>query len=134
AFHLALEHASGDAATIDALSGLLKCAFFTQRLDVSLTRGMQALHLAERLGDPGRLSLVHNDLGLLYGVLGDFEGALDHLLAGLRLRREGGEDADGSVLNNIGNVYLELGDDRQALSFFQQALDAFSARGTPRQQ
>lgn len=135
--HLALERsrsAGDEELTIDILRGLLKCAIFTQRPDVALTRGMQALNLAERRGDGARRAAVHNEVGLIYGRLGDYEGSIDHLLAGLRLLREAGEGEDGSVLNNIGNVYLELRDDRQALGFFRAALEVFMERGTARQQ
>lgn len=109
---------------VKVLRQLVRCAFYTRNPDAALLRGMQALQLARDIGDRVTEALTHNDLGLVYGRLGDFEGSLEHLLAGLRILQEEGSSSLGSPLNNIGNVYLELGDNREALSFFKRALEA----------
>jgi diguanylate cyclase (GGDEF)-like protein len=116
------------ALAIDALRGLLKCAFLSRRPEEALTRGMQALELAREGGDEVREAAAHNDLGSVFGSLGDLEGALRHLLAGLQIHRAAGRDPGPSLLNNIGNVYLELGDHHQALGFFRGALAGFRAQ------
>jgi diguanylate cyclase (GGDEF)-like protein len=108
---------------VKVLRQLLRCAFYTRNPDAALLRGMQALQLARDVGDRVTEALTHNDLGLVYGRLGDFEGSLEHLLAGLRILQEEGSATLGSTLNNIGNVYLELGDNREALSFFTRAIE-----------
>ncbi len=111
---------------------LLKCAFFTRNSEAALLRGLGALRMARDAGDPEAEALTRNDLGLVYGNVGDFEGALEHLLAGLRILRESGSRRLARLLNNIGNVYFELGDHRDALGFFESALDAFREEGMPR--
>jgi diguanylate cyclase len=117
------------ATAIRCLRRLLQCAFFVRNTDAALLRGLQALQLAREFGDRGAEGLTHNDLGLVYGNLGDFEGALEHLLAGLRLLRQEGSPGIASLLNNIGNVYLEVRDFRQALASFEAGLEAFRADG-----
>jgi tetratricopeptide (TPR) repeat protein len=106
------------------LRTMLKCAFFTRKSDEALRRGMDALELARACGDDTLEALTHNDLGLVYGNLSDFEGALEHLLEGLRILREAGTPKLGTLLNNIGNVYLELEDHAEALTFFRNAAEA----------
>ncbi len=130
---LDLAQASDDKALmVRILRVLLKCAFFMRNADAALLRGLQALKIARDLGDRRAEALTHNDLGLVYGNVGDFEGALEHLLAGLRILREEGTPKLASLLNNIGNVYLELGDDREALQFFESAEEAFREENNAR--
>ncbi|MQA88623.1 MAG: diguanylate cyclase [Gemmatimonas sp.] len=117
---------------VKVLRQLLRCAFYTRNPDAALLRGMQALQLSRDVDDRATEALTHNDLGLVYGRLGDFEGALEHLLAGLRILQQDASSSVGSLLNNIGNVYLELGDNREALNFFQRALDPLRAEGAER--
>jgi diguanylate cyclase (GGDEF)-like protein len=117
---------------VKVLRQLLRCAFYSRNPDAALLRGMQALQLAKDVGDRVTEALTHNDLGLVYGRLGDFEGALEHLLAGLRILQQEDSPSLGSLLNNIGNVYLELGDNREALSFFRRALEPLRQDGVER--
>jgi diguanylate cyclase len=115
--------------TLRALRKLLQCAFYTRNPDAALLRGLQALQVARDAGELAAEAEAHNDLGLVYGNLGDYEGALEHLLAGLRILREVGSTKLGSLLNNVGNVYFELGDLREAFDSYRFALDAFREEG-----
>jgi diguanylate cyclase (GGDEF)-like protein len=115
--------------TLRALRKLLQCAFYTRNPDAALLRGLQALQVARDAGELAAEAEAHNDLGLVYGNLGDYEGALEHLLAGLRILREEGSTKLGSLLNNVGNVHFELGDFREAFDSFRFALDAFRDEG-----
>jgi diguanylate cyclase (GGDEF)-like protein len=128
---LAIAKEIGDTrAAGDALRALLKCAFFANRLDEAVSHGLEALKLSEK--DEARASAVHNDLGLVYGRLADFEAALEHLLESLRLLKGQGLEPGASLLNNIGNVCLELDDHAQALDFFRAAHGAFAATNARR--
>jgi diguanylate cyclase (GGDEF)-like protein len=112
---------------VDVVRALLRNAFLSGDRDAALTYGVEAVNLADRLDDARRAARAHNDLGLLYGRAGDYEGALEQLLAGMQLLRDAGSAELASLHNNIGNVYFELGDARQALDFFRSAHAAFSA-------
>jgi tetratricopeptide (TPR) repeat protein len=117
---------------VDVLRSLSRCAFYTRRPEVALSYGTQALQLAHHGGDSVREAAVQNLLGLIYGRLGSFEAALTHLLSGVRLQEELAESPLPSLLNNVGNVYLELGDDLQALHYFRRALDGFRRSSSAR--
>jgi diguanylate cyclase (GGDEF)-like protein len=109
--------------------GLLRCAFFANDHANGFEHGVHALELSRQAGDRRLEALSHNDLALICGSRADYQGALEHLLPGLQLLSEL-EDGDlGSVLNNIGNVYTELGEHTEALDFFQRAKAAFRERG-----
>lgn len=128
ALHEALEQAeaAGDVPTrIEALRGLLKCGFFGGDLDEALLRGLQALSLARELGEARLEAGVLTDLGSVYGRRRQYTEALEHLREGLRRLEQLGETKLGSVLNNLGNVYLVLGDAAQALDFFESAVEHF---------
>lgn len=120
--------AEGNLA-IRILRALLKCAFFTQDHERALGYGHDALRLSLERADRASEGLTRNDLGLIYGSLGDFGAALEHLLGGLRIAREEGSGRIGSLLNNIGNIYLEIGDLTEAANFYREALDAFHREG-----
>lgn len=130
---LDLAQETGDKTLIVQIQrALLKGAFFTRNLEAALLRGLRALQTARAIDDPVLEADTRNDLGLVYGELGDFEGALEHLLAGLRLMRNAGSTKLSRLLNNIGNVYYGLGDHREALGFFESALDAFRTEESSR--
>jgi tetratricopeptide (TPR) repeat protein len=123
---LALSETVGDLPLrIDFLRSRLKTAFFTRDHDAAIEAGNDALQLSRQSGDRRREAIVSNDLGLVYGFLQAFDEALEHLLAGLKLLQECGEQALGSHLNNIGNIYLEQGDCAEALGFFRSACETF---------
>jgi diguanylate cyclase (GGDEF)-like protein len=122
------------ALVAEALRWLLRCAFLDRRPEEALVRGMQALEIAREIGDRAHEAIAHNDLGSLFGSLGDCEGALEHLLAGLKVHHTAGGDPDPRLLNNVGNVYLELGDHHQALGFFRAALEGFRTRRSWREE
>ena len=126
------QEADARSVMIGALRALLRCGFMTRNPDEALLRGVQALSLAREAGLRTSEAQVHNDLGLVYGNLGDFEGALEHLLSGLRISRQEGSPQLASLLNNIGNVYLELDDHREALTFFADAAQLFRGEGARR--
>jgi len=124
----ALDLAGSDATTAcEARRGLLRAAYFAGDHETALEHGIHALALAREGSDRRLEARSHNDLGLIYGSRADYHGALEHLLKGVELM-PGEDDRDsGSLLNNIGNVYIELGEPGQALDFFRRARVAFNA-------
>ena len=124
---------AGDAgAEADARHGLLRTAYLTDDRQAALDHGIHALEAARRSGDPSRIANAHNDLGLVHGVLTDFERSLEHLRAGLEIAGDDGGVETANLRNNIGNVYLELREPEEALGFFRTALDAYRHHGSGR--
>lgn len=83
-----------------------------------------ALSLARDQHDASAIARELSNIGTALRRLGDLRGALQALTQSLDLQRRNG-DASGAVFNNIADVYRELDDPRQAMTFYQQALDAF---------
>lgn len=73
-------------------------------------------------------SVIHHNLGSLYRTLGDFDQALFHLRKDLELTEAllgpDGKDAADTRFN-LGNVYLDAGDYRLALEYFDRTEAAY---------
>jgi diguanylate cyclase (GGDEF)-like protein len=110
---------------LQARRALIECCFFRRRLDDALRHGVECLRLARALNDPVAEARACNDLGLVHGDLGDYDRALEHLQAGLRVVAEYRLDGIAKLHNNIGNVHAALGDHREALQAFEAAAQAF---------
>jgi diguanylate cyclase (GGDEF)-like protein len=78
----------------------------------------EALHLSEKLGDISYRAKVYANLGSIHADIGHLEDGLDHFLKALdifRTQKDSHEEITIS-LNNIGNVYKELGEFDKALA------------------
>jgi diguanylate cyclase (GGDEF)-like protein len=128
----ALEASADAGLSVDVLRARVMCAFYLGRVEDALRHALRALEMADEMADESRRADAHNDLGMVYGRLGDYEAALAHLLDGLRIQRSLGRPPAASLHNNIGNVYFELRDYGQALEFFRAAHGAFRAQGAAR--
>jgi diguanylate cyclase (GGDEF)-like protein len=126
----ALDLAGSDPATAcEARHGLLRATFLAGDHETALEHGLHALALAREASDRRLEARSHNDLGLIFGARADYHGALEHLLQGMERMPAEDDRHAGSLLNNIGNVYIELGEPDQALDFFRRAGSAFAAHG-----
>lgn len=95
----------------------------------SLTSARAALALATAHGDARGEGQSWNDIGIALRRTGDFRGALEAHLASLERKRVAGDTQLGAVLNNLGDVYRELGDAESARRRYDEALAAFEAGG-----
>ena len=87
----------------------------------------QGLAIAESSENALWLGKSHNDLGAAYRAQGLFGEALNHLLQGLRFKRiSGDQHAIATTLNNIGNVYRDMGECTSALDQYRNAVDVFA--------
>ncbi|MBO7651432.1 MAG: CHAT domain-containing protein, partial [Bacteroidales bacterium] len=67
-----------------------------------------------------------NNIGIVYGDMGDYQNALKYHLQALEIRKKvlGEEHPDyAQSLNNIGNVYGNMDDNQNALKYHLQALE-----------
>ncbi|WP_363797999.1 tetratricopeptide repeat protein [Lysobacter firmicutimachus] len=95
----------------------------------ALTRFRRALHLAQRHEDRAAEAKSWNNVGSALRRLGDYRGALQAFLASLRVQRDARDPALGPVLNNIADIYRDLGDTGNAERHYQQALSEFRRIG-----
>ncbi|MEV0291496.1 MULTISPECIES: BTAD domain-containing putative transcriptional regulator [unclassified Kribbella] len=79
-----------------------------------------ALAVARRTRDSYAEGLAHRDLGAAYELQGEYDQAVDHLRAALRLFTEAVDRA--SCLNGLGTVYDSLGRYDQAATCLTEAL------------
>jgi CHAT domain-containing protein len=65
-----------------------------------------------------------------YKILGQYQKALDYgRKALLYFRRTGNDKEVGAILNNIGNVYHHMDNNRLALRYYRKARDIFTSSG-----
>ena len=95
----------------------------------SLTPFRAALALATAHGDARAEGQSWNDIGIALRRTGDLRGALEAFLASLERKRAAGDEALGALLNNLGDIYRELGDAESSRRRYDEALAAFEAAG-----
>jgi PAS domain-containing protein len=88
----------------------------------ALSRFRNAEQLAEQHADNVGLGQARNDIGNALRRIGDFREALQAFLDSLDLKRRGGDAQLGPVLNNIGDLYRDLGERDNAAKYYTQAL------------
>lgn len=99
-----------------------------ERIPEALTRFECALSMATAREDRGARAKDLKNVGSALRRLGDFRGALRHLTESLEIQRAEGA-ALGPVLNNIGDVYRELGEPATAEQYYRDALADFKRHG-----
>lgn len=127
-----------DAVLGDAVDPLAREELLRQRgvLDYRRERIPQALARFEcglqRSTAREDRSVVARDLknvGSALRRLGDYGGALKALTRSLEMQRAAGSEGQAAVLNNIGDVYRDLGDRERAEHYYRDALAALETRG-----
>lgn len=118
----------GEAETEACLAGL-RAAFLLGDAAAALDWGGEALALAQRHGLPRLAARAHNDLAAVYGSRGLLDVAVKYLDAGIALLEAAGEAVAPPLLNNLGNVYLDLGRHDEALGCFARSRKSFLLEG-----
>jgi len=99
-----------------------------ERMPEALERLQCALAISSAGDDREAEASDLNALGSALRRLGDYRGALAALTESLEMRRAGGGET-GAVLNNIADVYRELGDRVEAMRHYREALSSFRDAG-----
>jgi class 3 adenylate cyclase/tetratricopeptide (TPR) repeat protein len=121
----ALAHDMGDrAAEAEILWNLMNQERFAEgRLEQAVVYGEQALALARTLGSPDLLPYVVNDLGDVYGSIGEFRRSLELLAEARSLWRSlGNEPMLADSLAGSGVWTGVVGDHDTALLFLDEAM------------
>lgn len=80
---------------------------------------IQALGMAEKIGNPAALAIAHNNLGSIYHDISDYPKALEHYIKSLDYK----ETRQMSMtLINIGGIYLEQDNYSKALEYIGRSL------------
>ncbi len=100
-------------------------AYYKQRdLEKSLKNLEMALSNFESEGDDLKIAICHNEIGLIEEETGFFEQAIYHFERALdKLNNLKDYHKVVQVLNNIGNVYLQINDIEHSYESYQDALN-----------
>lgn len=128
-FAAALEfaEASGDLPQqARALSGLGASRYNLGHPDEAREIWNRAVALTRQGGDDATEALAEMNLAVLHHNQGQFQQALELYT---NLARRASPQDPGLLHSNIGNLYMELGDPRQALENYERARAAYHASG-----
>lgn len=104
-----------------ALKGL---SFYTKGIyDESLKLHRASLRIAEEIGFNRAIASGHINMGIVYRVLGNQVNAIRHYELGLeQYERLGNKSGMAKTLNNLGNIYADLGDEK-AMDYYLKSVD-----------
>jgi signal transduction histidine kinase len=91
-------------------------------LDQQMQLTLNALKLAEAIGEPYMLGVLNNDVGNIFTELNSPRDALPYLKTSLNIKLKRNEKTEiGKTLNNIGSAYISLRMHDSAMYFLQKA-------------
>jgi len=91
-------------------------------LDRALAYYCQALEIQEKIGDVHDLCIAYNNMGYLYGLLGDHAQAVHYYERLAQLAQDAGHKPMLSIaFSALADAHLALEDSQQALEYAQQA-------------
>ena len=83
----------------------------------------EAQRVYAELGDKPNEAITLNQLGYIYGVLGETQNSLEYFNKSLPLYKAvGDKHGEANTLDNIGEIYAILGETQKALEYYNQSL------------
>ena len=126
-FDSAIKHAreqKDDLSQAQALNNLGLMRIQDLKPDDAISYFQQAFTLAESMGARYSSELTLDNLTICYGLLGEFEKAIDLRQKAISfLRKSQANVALQQGIGELGNLYLDKGDPEKAVLYFSQALD-----------
>ncbi|RMH69853.1 MAG: PAS domain S-box protein [Gemmatimonadetes bacterium] len=107
-----------------AMLNLASCYWSVNHLDKTLQILLDALALAENIGEPLPLYLTQNNLGIVYYDLKKYDKAKHFFERALEIHQNKLDDDQQltPLLVNLGNLEIEFGHPPNALEYYQRAL------------
>jgi tetratricopeptide (TPR) repeat protein len=116
-----------------ALQGVERVLLQQGRYEEALPFAREALRLGRRHGSAAATCVFENALGELCAVLGRYDEALQHSRRALDMMDMMGDEGSrrdaAQALHTLGLAYSRLGDHRQAVAHYQQALTIYQELG-----
>lgn len=117
------------AATYYSLTVVARCQ---GKYDVAQTYAQEALALFQLIGDRGFQALTYYEISRIHAAGQVFPVAIEIGVKSLDLFQELHESFNlVYVLRHLGNIYNSLGEERQAVTYWQQALDTAASNEHP---
>lgn len=104
-------------------------AYRQERIDDALGHFECALKIAEDRNDRAAIAKQLKNKGSALRRLGKYNDALQALERSLRIQRQDGDPATGAVLNNIADIYRDIGEPQQAEGYYREAMEVFRRQG-----
>ncbi|MEL6815712.1 MAG: tetratricopeptide repeat protein [Cyanobacteria bacterium J06598_3] len=94
-----------------------------ESLRAAIALWQQAAPLYKSAGNLSRQASVLNNIGSVYGQLGQRREALPYYEQALTIRREiSDRSGEANILSSMGGIYFDLGDRESALNYYNQSL------------
>lgn len=117
-----LQNTAADTARVWLLNEISTSLWYSSP-DSAAQFAQQALQLSEQLHYQEGMALSYNNLGIVYGALGEQDKAVDYHQRALQIREATGyQRGIANSLNNIGRIYTEQANMAAALDCFHRAL------------
>lgn len=104
-------------------------AYREEKISSALEHFDCALKIAEDRKDRAGIAKQLKNKGSALRRLGKYNDALLALERSLRMQREDGDPATGAVLNNIADIYRDIGELQQAEDYYREAMAVFRRQG-----
>lgn len=104
-------------------------AYRQERIPEALGHFECALKIAEDRQDRAAIAKQLKNKGSALRRLGKYNDALIALERSLRMQREDGDPGTGAVLNNIADIYRDIGELQQAEDYYREAMEVFRRQG-----
>ncbi|GIR30231.1 MAG: hypothetical protein CM15mP44_5140 [Candidatus Neomarinimicrobiota bacterium] len=92
--------------------------------DNALKNWLQALSIAEELGDKGAISKRLNNIGIWYWKDQDYSKSIEYYQKSIAIKQELGDIRNiGKTLNNLGKIYFSMGDYKNAVVQYDKSIE-----------
>ncbi len=94
---------------------------------------LKGLKLAEEMDDKAMVCSFQDYIGLVYNNKENYKKALEYLEKALALADEYNKPLTANIINNIGNSYFGMGDNKRALENYEQSYEIAAMNNEVRQ-
>ena len=92
--------------------------------DNALKNWLQALSIAEELGDKGAISKRLNNIGIWYWKDQDYSKSIEYYQKSIAIKQELGDIRNiGKTYNNLGKIYFSMGDYKNAVVQYDKSIE-----------
>ena len=95
----------------------------------ALEHHQASLDIRETVGDRPGIGHSLINIGIIHGMMGEPARSIEYMTQALRIHEDGDPQAEAVCLVNLGNAYVDLGDDARALEILDRAALRLAALG-----